>query len=48
MTERRLTVISGLHQSMHWFMMGTMVPVITLIKTSQGLTLFQVGVSVAV
>lgn len=48
MTERRLTLISGLHQSMHWFMMGTMVPVITLIKTSQGLTLFQVGVSVAV
>jgi MFS family permease len=48
MTERKLTVVSGIHQGMHWFVLGTMVPVITLIKTSQGLTLFQVGLSVAV
>ena len=48
MTERRLTLVAGIQQSVHWLVMGTMIPVMTLIKTSQGITLFQVGVSVAV
>ncbi len=48
MTEQRLTLLAGIQQSVHWLVMGTMIPVMTLIKTSQGITLFQVGVSVAV
>ncbi len=47
MREAKLTLIAGAHQGMHWFAVGSILPVLTLIKTSQGLTLFQVGLSMA-
>ncbi len=41
---RRLTRIFIINQTLHWFMIGIVIPVITLFRIEKGLNLFEVGI----
>ncbi len=45
MTRTRLLAIYILNQTGHWFIVGLLVPVITLLQLDKGLSLFQVGIT---
>ena len=48
MTGKKLLALYSVHQSLHWFATGLMVPVIALLQLEKGLDLFQIGLTVAV
>lgn len=48
MTHRRLLIIYSVHQTLHWFETGLIVPIFTLLQLEKGLNLFQIGLTVAV
>lgn len=48
MTVRRLTAIAAIHQFVHWFAMGLVIPVFAIFQIDRGLSLTQVGLNVAV
>lgn len=45
MTRNRLLTVYILNQTGHWFIVGLLVPVITLLQLDKGLDLFQVGIT---
>ena len=42
-TGRKLIALYSIHQSLHWFVTGLLVPVIALMQMEKGLDLFQIG-----
>lgn len=48
MTPKRLITIASLNQFCHWFIIGLFFPIMTLLLLERGLTLFQIGATVAV
>ncbi|MGF1763928.1 MFS transporter [Aliivibrio kagoshimensis] len=48
MSPRELTIRFGIHQCIHWMSIGIMIPVITLIFQSRGLSLSDIGLVMAV
>ena len=48
MTPGRLIAIASLNQFCHWFIIGLFFPIMTLLLLERGLTLFQIGVTIAV
>jgi DHA1 family quinolone resistance protein-like MFS transporter len=48
MTGRKLLTLYSIHQSLHWFATGLLVPVMALLQLEKGLDLFQIGLTVAV
>lgn len=48
MNCKRLLALYSIHQSLHWFATGLLVPVIALLQLEKGLDLFQIGLTVAV
>ncbi|MBL4830701.1 MAG: MFS transporter [Aliivibrio sp.] len=48
MTPKELTIRFGIHQCIHWMIIGIMIPVITLIFQSRGLSLSDIGLVMAV
>lgn len=48
MTRNRLLAVYILNQTGHWFIVGLLVPVISLLQLDKGLSLFQVGISSAI
>ena len=44
---KRITILGGFHQGFHWFSVGLLIPVITLLQLEKGLDLIQVGVASA-
>jgi MFS family permease len=48
MTGKKLLGLYSTHQSLHWFAIGLLVPVMALLQLEKGLDLFQIGLTVAV
>jgi MFS family permease len=48
MTGKKLLILYSAHQSLHWFAVGLLVPVIALLQLEKGLDLLQIGLTVAV
>jgi len=48
MTGRKLIALYSIHQSLHWFVTGLLVPVIALMQMEKGLDLLQIGLTIAV
>ena len=48
MTGRKLIALYSIHQSMHWFATGLLVPVMALLQLEKGLDLLQIGLNVAI
>ncbi|MGE5552095.1 MAG: MFS transporter [Bacteroidota bacterium] len=44
MTKERLLFVYTLNQSFHWFIVGLIIPVLSLLQLDKGLNLFQIGV----
>jgi len=47
MTIKKLIAIACLNQSIHWFIFGLIIPVITLLQLEKGLNYFQIGITLA-
>ncbi len=47
-TIRQLINVFIINQSLHWMVIGVIIPVMTLIQLEKGLDLFQVGISIAI
>jgi MFS family permease len=47
-TETRLLFVFILNQSLHWLIIGILIPILTLLQLSKGLDLFQVGLVIAI
>ncbi|MBT4287526.1 MAG: MFS transporter [Deltaproteobacteria bacterium] len=47
MTSKKLIAIACLNQSIHWFIFGLIIPVITLLQLEKGLNYFQIGITLA-
>jgi DHA1 family quinolone resistance protein-like MFS transporter len=48
LTHRRLLVVYSVHQTLHWFATGLIVPILALLQLEKGLNLFHIGLTVAV
>lgn len=48
MTRKKLLFVFSLNQTFHWFIIGLIIPVITLLQLEKGLDLFQIGIVIAV
>jgi len=47
-TIRQLINVFIINQSLHWMVIGVIIPVMTLIQLEKGLDLFQIGLSIAI
>ena len=47
MTSQKLISIACLNQSIHWFIFGLIIPVLTLLQLEKGLNYFQIGITLA-
>lgn len=48
MTKKKLLFVFGLNQTFHWFIIGLIIPVNTLLQLEKGLNLFQIGIVTAI
>ena len=46
--KKKLLVIFSTHQTLHWFSVGLLAPILALMQMAKGLDLFQIGLAVAV
>jgi len=47
MGKRKLLFVFTFNQTIHWFIVGLMIPVIALFQMEKGLNLFQIGINMA-
>ena len=47
MGRRKLLFVFTFNQTIHWFIVGLMIPVIALFQMEKGLNLFQIGINMA-
>ena len=47
-TTEKLTRVFGIHQFIHWFSIGIIIPILTLFLMSKGLDLFQVAICLSI
>ena len=48
MTESRLTLISIIHQMVHWSILGLLIPILAIFQLDRGLDLVDVGLNAAI
>ena len=48
MTKKTLVFVFSLNQTLHWFIIGLIIPVMALLQLEKGLNLFQIGITAAI